>query len=465
MNPVVSIIVPVYNAEKDLARCIDSVLKQDYDPFELILVNDGSSDQSGAICDAYAQKDARIRIIHKNNTGVSDSRNMAMDIARGTYLQFLDSDDWITPDATKLLVCTAMEHQCDMVIADFYRVVGERVSHKGDIQENGILSREEFATYMMEKPADFYYGVLWNKLYRRDIIEKHNIRMDAEISWCEDFMFNMEYIRQIRTVYALHVPIYYYVKTKGSLVSQGMSISKTIKMKRSVFEYYNQFYQDVFGEEDYEKSRIQVYRFLIDAASDGIVLPAILPGSIKLGKERIRISIDAMENEGLLADAYRERKLLDRYLETAALKNDLTLEEIRLLLYISQAHKSGSLREIAESTNLSRGMLNIVLQKLASKGLIKTRDAAGKAKDPSGRPTIGKETASKKESTASKKKEPPANPIDWKIAPEAEPILADLLMAQTSFEQMKFAGFREEELEQYELLQAKVRQNIKNALK
>ena len=143
MNPTVSIIVPVYNAQANLNRCIDSVLKQDFEDFELILVYDGSTDHSGCLCDEYAAVDSRIRVVHKENTGVSDSRNTALDLARGTYLQFLDSDDWITVDATSLLVRAAEETQCDLVIADFYRVVGERVSHKGDIQEEKLLSREE----------------------------------------------------------------------------------------------------------------------------------------------------------------------------------------------------------------------------------------------------------------------------------------------------------------------------------
>ena len=104
MNPTVSIIVPVYNAEKTLPRCIDSILGQEYTDFELLLIDDGSSDSSGKICDRYAAQDSRIRVTHKPNSGVSDSRNLALDQASGTYLQFLDSDDWITPNATGLFV-------------------------------------------------------------------------------------------------------------------------------------------------------------------------------------------------------------------------------------------------------------------------------------------------------------------------------------------------------------------------
>ena len=131
MNPTVSIIVPVYNAESSLSRCVDSILGQEYQDFELLLADDGSTDRSGSICDAYAASDSRVKVIHKSNTGVSDTRNTAISQACGTYLQFLDSDDWITPDATKLFVRAVENTQCDMVIADFYRVVGERRHHRG----------------------------------------------------------------------------------------------------------------------------------------------------------------------------------------------------------------------------------------------------------------------------------------------------------------------------------------------
>lgn len=285
MNPMVSIIIPVYNAEKTIRRCVDSVLNQEYKDTELLLVDDGSTDLSGQICDEYAKKDSRVCVIHKENTGVSDTRNLALERARGTYLQFLDSDDWISPDATSLMVRAAGESGCDMVISDFYRVVGERVSHKGDIEPGGLLTREEFAGFMMEKPADFYYGVLWNKLFRRALVEENGLRMDKTISWCEDFMFNLEYIRHTKTIYALHVPVYYYVKTKGSLASQGLSLTKTIKMKSMVFSYYHDFYKSVLTEEDYEKNRLSVYRFLVDAAGDGIVPLSIFPGSQRLGDE------------------------------------------------------------------------------------------------------------------------------------------------------------------------------------
>ena len=110
MHPLVSIIVPVYNAEKTLERCVDSILNQTYQEYELLLVDDGSTHSSAALCDGYAARDPRVRVFHKENAGVSNARNLALAQARGTYLQFLDSDDWITPEATASLVSSVEDH-------------------------------------------------------------------------------------------------------------------------------------------------------------------------------------------------------------------------------------------------------------------------------------------------------------------------------------------------------------------
>lgn len=242
MGPTVSIIVPVYRAAETLGRCVDSILHQEFKDLELLLVDDGSTDGSAALCDAYARQDDRVRVFHQQNQGVSAARNLGLQYAQGEYLQFADSDDWLAPDATKRLVSAAQENRCDLVIGDFYRVIGNRVAQKGDIQDSAVLTRQEYAAYMMENPADFYYGVLWNKLYRRDIVEQYHLRMNTDLTWCEDFLFNLEYIAHAERFYALQIPIYYYVRTRGSLASQSLSISKTVKMKLFLFEYYHQFY-------------------------------------------------------------------------------------------------------------------------------------------------------------------------------------------------------------------------------
>ena len=451
---MVSMIVPVYNSEKTLSRCIDSILNQTYRDFELILLNDGSTDTSGEICDAYAKRDSRVRVVHKENTGVSDTRNRGIDLARGEYLQFLDSDDWITPDATALFVRTATEQQCDMVISQFYRVIGEHVSQKGAIDEDGLMDRSTYANHMMQKPADFYYGVLWNKFYKRSIITEHRLRMDQSISWCEDFMFNLEYVRHTQTIYAMKVPVYYYVKTKGSLVSQGMSMKKMIRMKRTVFACYNDLYKDVLDEAEYEKRRIQIYRFLIEAAGDGEVAPLILPGSYRLGAERTSVSTAVQEGEGFFFDIYRERKLQERLFDAIALKNELQVADIKLLYYLSQPHENCTFQEMASMLNIPRRELSQAIQRLLAKEMIEVRSRVKNR---------GKERTKNTEKPQEERKRTRLR--EYVVTAEADALLSEILSAINDFEQLQYEGFSQEEIRMYEMLNEKRNQNIKNAIR
>ncbi len=208
---MVSIIVPIYNAEKYLQRCLRSIQLQSYKDIEVIMIDDGSHDHSGKIMDAFAAGDSRFIAIHKENGGVSSCRNMGMQIAAGEYFQFVDSDDWIPADSTKNLVEAMERDGSDMVIADFKRVIRHHVSTKGHIDRTGFLTRTEFASYMMQAPANFYYGVMWNKLYRAEIIRNQKLMCSDELDWCEDFQLNLEYLQFVNGVSVIHEPVYYYV--------------------------------------------------------------------------------------------------------------------------------------------------------------------------------------------------------------------------------------------------------------
>jgi len=267
MNPMVSIIIPVYNAEKTIRRCVDSVLNQEYKDTELLLVDDGSTDLSGQICDEYAKKDSRVCVIHKENTGVSDTRNLALERARGTYLQFLDSDDWISPDATSLMVRAAGESGCDMVISDYYRVRGRRFFTKGHIEGGKVITRMKYAEYMMKAPANFYFGVLWNKFFKADIIKKFGLSCSPELDWCEDFRFNLEYLQYVGKVGVVTKPLYYYVKTKGSLVDTQITFQQTIRTKRILFDYYKDLYKSI---DLYNENRMRIQMFYLSFAHDKI---------------------------------------------------------------------------------------------------------------------------------------------------------------------------------------------------
>ncbi len=269
-SPLVTLIVPIYNAAPYLKRCLDSIQAQTYPELEILLVNDGSSDGSPELCRSYTRSDSRFHLIDKPNTGVSDSRNHALDRAQGKYLQFLDSDDWLPPDATQQLIRSAETTGADLTLGHFYRVAAGRVAQRGHIKTQQILTRQEFAERMMKAPANFYYGVLWNKLYRRSIVEARGLRFSADISWCEDFLFNLDYIQYVRLVSAIPKPVYYYCKREDSLVNSNISLRRTVAMKRSTFTCYKELYQKL---DLYEEQKAKVYAYLLSAATDGAVSP------------------------------------------------------------------------------------------------------------------------------------------------------------------------------------------------
>ena len=122
-NPLITIIVPVYNSEKTLHRCVDSILDQTYQNFEILLINDGSKDHSGDICDEYAKSDTRVRVFHKENKGVSAARNTGLDNAKGAWVSFVDSDDWISSEYLNVLYKEAIVTNADVVTCDFFEVV------------------------------------------------------------------------------------------------------------------------------------------------------------------------------------------------------------------------------------------------------------------------------------------------------------------------------------------------------
>lgn len=280
--PFVSLIIPLYNAEKYIRRCLDSAMQQTFSDMEIIVVNDGSEDSSLAICREYEKLDSRFHVIDKENTGVSDSRNRAIDLAQGEYLQFLDSDDWLAPDATESLVYAAKKYDCDLVIADFYRVDGAVFTEKQHIRERGLLTREQYAEYMMQEPADFYYGVLWNKLYRHSIIKDYQIRMNLELRWCEDFLFNLSYIRHAKRFTAIQTPIYYYMKRKGSIVSSDWKKANAVLLKFQLLKEYKALYQSM---NLYEENKLRINAYVLAIAKDGGVAAPMSRRRKKLDEE------------------------------------------------------------------------------------------------------------------------------------------------------------------------------------
>lgn len=266
--PLVTLIVPVYNAQIYLRRCLDSVVRQDFMDMEVLLLNDGSRDESLKICREYEEKDMRFHVIDKENTGVSDTRNMGMRLAVGKYLQFVDSDDWLVEDAVESMVQAAEREDCDFLIADFYRVDKDRYVEKRHIRRADVMSREEYAMEMAKEPADFYYGVMWNKLYRREIIEQYGLACDTSMNWCEDFLFNLSYIRYADRFLALQKPVYYYMKRKGSLVATEAVSADTVRVKFELLVKYKELYQSMGL---YEEHKLKINSYIVSIVRDGNV--------------------------------------------------------------------------------------------------------------------------------------------------------------------------------------------------
>ncbi len=365
MENKVSIIVPVYNCENSIERCLRSILTQTYQDIEVIAIDDGSKDNSGKICDKLAKEDDRLIVVHQENSGVSKTRNNALKLATGNYIQFVDSDDYLADYATKSLVDAANKNGADLVIADFYRVIKNRISTKGKIKSKKVFSLQEYANHMIKDPADFYYGVLWNKLYKRSIIDKYHLTMLEDINWCEDFLFNLEYVKYCKVFFAIQIPIYYYFKNENSLSNNKMTAEKIVAMKHQTFDEFNKFYQQVLTEEEYQAYRPLIYRYLVEYAKDG----GTNLFNVALGQESITVMDYALKNDSFTLKNYRFMKGYMSLLEPLTYKYKLNYRQLSILELIG-TDNIVSKEELAEILNVSKQQMVIELQLLEFKNLI-----------------------------------------------------------------------------------------------
>lgn len=221
MEKKVSIIVPVYNVEKYLKRCVDSLIGQTYNNIEIILIDDGSKDNSFLICKEYELKDCRIQIYHKENEGLGLTRNYGIEKATGEYITFVDSDDYLTSDAVETMLENATANNADVVIANmFYKdkkmkvTLAERLYEGAEIKN--IIINHMMGNYAKQKDALSYTSTA--KLFKKDLFTKNNLKFPSErkLIW-EDLAFSIEAYPLCKRVCILHKPIYYYCFNEGSL--------------------------------------------------------------------------------------------------------------------------------------------------------------------------------------------------------------------------------------------------------
>ena len=208
----ISVIVPVYNAENYLSACLDSILSQTYQDFEIILIDDGAKDASGQICDAYAGKDPRIQVVHQENGGVSRARNRGLELATGELISFIDSDDTLEPDMYELLVRVMQEHNADISHCGYKHIVGEEIRLVHDTKRVIPQNTQEALDCFVD--GRLFGGGLWNKLYRRELLDGLSFREDLKNN--EDILFNFEAFRRAnRSVFADY-PLYNYIARVGT---------------------------------------------------------------------------------------------------------------------------------------------------------------------------------------------------------------------------------------------------------
>lgn len=212
MTPKVSVIIPVYNVECYLARCLDSVLAQTYTDFELILVDDGSTDASPAICDSYARKDERVRVFHQENKGVSAARNLGIEESRGEFISFIDSDDWVEPDYCETLVNGIQDSDVCFVGMKWHYGDGSVVTYlQAPFRVEGKLAVEQAIVDMHVNSQQMnYFGYTWNKVFKGDVIRGFNVRFPLALRVHEDEVFAYEYCLHIRSLRVLDKEIYHY---------------------------------------------------------------------------------------------------------------------------------------------------------------------------------------------------------------------------------------------------------------
>lgn len=308
MNPLVSIIVPVYKVEDYLPRCLDSLLGQSYQNLEILLVDDGSPDRSGAICDSYAERDARIRVIHQENGGVGRARNRALDEISGDFVSFADSDDWVEPGwIESLLGPFREEDDLDVSICGWYRHEEERVRCFGEhLPGKTIDGREAFRLAVR---GTGFEGYLWNKMFRRDRLS--GLRFREDITICEDLLFNAEVFLHSENIRCIPEPLYHYIIRSDSALrsytgrreSEFTAREEMIRMVEderelyevAVFAYVQAAMNYVYRAQKYGTGQAAAKRAY--QLAKPYMAPALLQSSVGL-KARLRLFIMCLSPRG-----------------------------------------------------------------------------------------------------------------------------------------------------------------------
>lgn len=236
LDAKISIIVAVYNIEKYLPKCIDSILAQTYQNLQIILVDDGSTDASTSICDEYAAKDDRIQVIHKRNGGLSDARNAGLEIVTGEYVGYVDGDDWIEPKMYEEMLTACIKERAEVAVCRYKKIYTDKVIDGSSDEVIGLMPREAWNIYINEHPQYIIYNSVWSKLFKWELVKDLRFPVGRN---SEDILYTTKaFCRMHKCVY-LDTAYYNYV------IDRDGSIMNVKSGKRSVEDEIPFFYEQI----------------------------------------------------------------------------------------------------------------------------------------------------------------------------------------------------------------------------
>ncbi|MGD6776285.1 glycosyltransferase family 2 protein [Sutcliffiella horikoshii] len=299
MNKVVSIVVPIYNVERYINRCVDSLLSQTYSNLEIILVNDESPDNCPEICEEYSKIDNRVKVIHKKNGGLSDARNAGMEIANGDYIIFIDSDDYVEQNMVEKALNAAESSNSEVVIWSFFADYVDENENllKSIISDHkpGVFSRDDFKDLKIEKKLIGNLGYAWNKMYNRHFLNENNFKFTKGLSLVEDIVFNSSVLSICKKIVFIGDPLVHYMQRPRETLG-------------------NKFYENYF---QIKQNGIRAVESLLKAwGQEDKVISSIVAS---LGFGALKTTIRSLSVEGNFSDT-QKRKFLNKLFQEPEVK-------------------------------------------------------------------------------------------------------------------------------------------------
>ena len=266
-EPLVSVIIPAYHVEKRLGKCVESVCAQTWENLEILIIDDGSTDGTGRVADEWAAKDARVRVEHQANAGVSAARNRALDMAAGEWVRFVDADDWLPPDSIEKLLRRVERERSDLVMAGYEHQVGELCHVFNLAKRDDTVSCEAYLAFLNPNANSFFCGALWNKLFRRELIERAGARFESGLGYGEDFLFVCAYLTEAKRISFSTDVVYRYVRHPHSMTFAQTwdSVQHPIRNLKTKYRLYQGLKALYRRKNVYDQYRGSLWQYMIRA--------------------------------------------------------------------------------------------------------------------------------------------------------------------------------------------------------